>query len=48
MLRPFIDRFFDRILVMAEDVNLKNNRIALLRSLSSLFERVADYSEIVL
>jgi glycyl-tRNA synthetase beta chain len=46
-LRPQVDTFFDRVLVMAPDQRLKENRLALLASLQALFTRVADLSEIV-
>ncbi len=43
-LRKPIDRFFDDVMVMAEDVVLKQNRLALLSQLRSLFLHVADLS----
>jgi len=43
-----IDDFFDRVLVMAEDSAVRNNRLALLRHVESLFLRVADFSRIVI
>ncbi|MGH9460728.1 MAG: glycine--tRNA ligase subunit beta [Vicinamibacteria bacterium] len=46
-LRPRVDTFFDRVLVMAPDQRLKENRLALLALLQALFTRVADLSEIV-
>lgn len=45
-LRGAVDGFFDQVLVMAEDAKLRNNRIALLNELSSLFLRVADFSRL--
>ncbi len=45
-LRQPVDRFFDEVLVMAEDEKLKDNRIALLNRLSSLFLRAADLSRL--
>ncbi|HHW77344.1 MAG TPA: glycine--tRNA ligase subunit beta [Xanthomonadaceae bacterium] len=45
-LREPVDVFFDRVLVMAEDPALRNNRLALLNELSSLFLRVADFSRL--
>jgi glycyl-tRNA synthetase beta chain len=47
-LRGEIDTFFDKVLVMAEDENLRNNRLALLYYIKSLFLKVADLSKIVL
>ncbi len=48
MLRARIDDFFDRVMVMVEDTNLRNNRLALLREVERLFLRVADFSRIVI
>lgn len=45
-LRSPVDDFFDGVLVMAEDENIKNNRIALLRSVSDLFALFADFSKV--
>ena len=46
-LRPPIDRFFDKILVMVDDENLRANRLALLETLIKEFSTIADFSEIV-
>ena len=43
-LREPVDAFFDGVLVMAEEPALRDNRIALLNELGSLFLRVADFS----
>lgn len=48
MLRPRIDDLFDRVLVMAKDKSLRNNRLALLREVERLFLKVADFSKIVI
>ncbi len=45
-LREPVDAFFDQVLVMAEDSAVRDNRIALLNELSSLFLRVADFSRL--
>jgi glycyl-tRNA synthetase beta chain len=45
-LGPSLDRFFTEVLVMAEDPEVKANRIALLRSIRDQFVRVARFSEI--
>ncbi len=45
-LREPVDAFFDQVLVMAEDTAVRDNRIALLNELSSLFLRVADFSRL--
>ena len=45
-LRPAVDEFFDKVMVMADDVALRNNRLALLNRLSNLFLNVADISRL--
>jgi glycyl-tRNA synthetase beta chain len=45
-LRPAVDSFFDDVLVMAEDENLRRNRLALLAKVGALFAPVADFSKI--
>jgi glycyl-tRNA synthetase beta chain len=39
-----VDRFFDEVLVMAEEKDLRENRLKLLNFLVSIFERYADFS----
>jgi glycyl-tRNA synthetase beta chain len=46
-LRRPIDNFFDHVMVMADDVKLRDNRLGLLRRLVENFSRTADFSEIV-
>ncbi len=43
-LRTPVDRFFDEVMVMADDDAVRNNRLALLNRLRNLFLRVADIS----
>ena len=43
-LREPVDSFFDQVMVMAEDRDLRINRLALLQSMNNLFLRVADFS----
>ncbi|MCL5801255.1 MAG: glycine--tRNA ligase subunit beta, partial [Gammaproteobacteria bacterium] len=45
-LRPAVDAFFDKVMVMAEDAALRDNRLALLTKLEGLFMRVADISKL--
>ncbi|MDG4552717.1 MAG: glycine--tRNA ligase subunit beta [Candidatus Competibacter sp.] len=45
-LREPVDAFFDRVLVMVEEPAVRDNRIALLNELGSLFLRVADFSRL--
>jgi len=46
-LRPAVDRFFDDVMVMAEDEQVRKNRLTLLSGLLSEFSTIADFSEIV-
>jgi glycyl-tRNA synthetase beta chain len=46
-LRPAVDRFFDKVMVMVDDDNLRANRLALLQTLVNEFSTIADFSEIV-
>jgi glycyl-tRNA synthetase beta chain len=47
-LRDPIDRFFDDVMVMADDEAIRNNRLALLGELRALFLNVADISRLSL
>jgi len=47
-LRDPVDRFFDDVMVMADDEAVKNNRLALLGELRALFLDVADISRLSL
>ncbi len=46
-LRPAIDKFFDKVMVMVDDGNLRANRLALLQTIVKEFSTIADFSEIV-
>lgn len=43
-LRETVDNFFDKVMVNAEDANLRRNRQAILNNLRNLFLQVADIS----
>jgi glycyl-tRNA synthetase beta chain len=45
-LRPAVDRFFDKVLVMAEDREVRQNRLRLLKKLDELFTGIAHFAEI--
>jgi glycyl-tRNA synthetase beta chain len=45
-LRPAVDAFFDKVLVMDPKPEVQSNRLALLQSLSRLFLAVADLSRL--
>jgi glycyl-tRNA synthetase beta chain len=46
-LRPAVDKFFDKVMVMVDDDTLRANRLALLQILVREFSTIADFSEIV-
>jgi glycyl-tRNA synthetase beta chain len=46
-LRPAIDKFFDKVMVMVDDESLRANRLALLQTVVKEFSTIADFSEIV-
>ncbi|MCP3943707.1 MAG: glycine--tRNA ligase subunit beta [Desulfobacteraceae bacterium] len=43
-LRSKVDSLFDDVMIFADDEAIKNNRIALLASVSGLFKNIADFS----
>ena len=45
-LRGTVDTFFDRVMVMAEDQRVRNNRLALLTAIARMFGKIADFSKI--
>ncbi|RYZ34867.1 MAG: glycine--tRNA ligase subunit beta, partial [Myxococcaceae bacterium] len=45
-LKPAVDTFFDKVMVMAEDKDLRENRIRFLTEIGALFNQVADFSKI--
>ncbi len=45
-LRDPVDQFFDQVMVMADDIAVRNNRLALLAQLDALFNQVADLSRL--
>ena len=46
-LRPAVDRYFDKVMVMVEDERTRASRLALLQTLLNEFSTIADFSEIV-
>ena len=42
-----IDSFFDSVMVMDEDLNIRINRLALLKSIDNLLAKIADFGKIV-
>ena len=47
-LQPAIDKFFDDVLVMAEDAALRRNRLALLNHIAKYIYAVADMTKLVI
>ena len=45
-LRNPVDTFFDNVMVMADDRDVRVNRLALLNSMHDLFMRVADLTRL--
>jgi glycyl-tRNA synthetase beta chain len=45
-MRDPVDRFFDSVMVMAEDASLRSNRLALLSRLRALFLEIVDLSRL--
>ena len=45
-INPVVTKFFDDVLVMDKDENIKNNRLALLNSLKNKYIMVADFQKL--
>ena len=45
-LRGPVDTFFEKVMVMAEDQNVRDNRLALLTGIARMFGKIADFSKI--
>ncbi|MDD5559171.1 glycine--tRNA ligase subunit beta [Candidatus Methylomirabilis sp.] len=46
-IRPIVDMFFEEILVMAEDRDLQENRLAILKEVADLFCGIANFGKIM-
>ncbi len=46
-LKPYLDQFFEKVMVMVEDEDVKINRLILLSKLKNLFSVVADLSLLI-
>ena len=46
-LRPHVDLFFDKVMVMVDDPGVRQNRLALIAKVLVGFSSIADFSEIV-
>jgi glycyl-tRNA synthetase beta chain len=47
-LNPYINRFFDKVMVMAPDETLRNNRLGLLEQIACALRKIGDLSKIQL
>ena len=45
-LKPAVDRFFDEVMVMADDPAVRGNRLGIMKRVSDLFADVADFRKI--
>lgn len=45
-LRPFVDKFFDEVMVLCEDADLRANRLAMLGAISRRYARVARFASL--
>jgi glycyl-tRNA synthetase len=45
-LIPFINAFFDKVLVMADDEKVRQNRLGLLQRIAALSTGIADLSKL--
>ena len=45
-LRDAVDSFFEGVMVLAEDENIRRNRLSLLGRIAALFDKFADFSKI--
>lgn len=47
LLRPYVDAFFDQVMVMTPDLQLKASRLGMLKIIANLCNIIADFSKIV-
>lgn len=45
-VRPIVDMFFEEVLVMVDDRDLQENRLAILKEVADLFSEIADFSRV--
>lgn len=45
-LRDFVDAFFDGVMVLTDDIKIRDNRLSLLGRIAALFGKFADFSQI--
>jgi glycyl-tRNA synthetase beta chain len=47
-IRPFVDKFFDDVMVMDKDEAVKNNRLSLMGIIAGIFMDIADLKKIAI
>ncbi|MDD5456530.1 MAG: glycine--tRNA ligase subunit beta [Candidatus Margulisbacteria bacterium] len=43
-----IDKYFDKVMVMVDNTDLKNNRLSLLKNIDNFFKEIADFKALVI
>ena len=43
-LKPFVDALFDSVMVMDDDLDIRHNRLSLLRAIANDFKQIADFT----
>ena len=46
-LRPYVDAFFDQVMIMDPDARIRHRRLRMLQRILRTFSGIADFSEIV-
>jgi glycyl-tRNA synthetase beta chain len=46
--KPAVDSFFDKVMVMTDEIPLRENRLSLLHEISSLFRQVLDFDKLTI
>jgi glycyl-tRNA synthetase beta chain len=46
-LRPYVDAFFDQVMIMDPDTRIRHRRLLMLQRILRTFSGIADFSEIV-
>jgi glycyl-tRNA synthetase beta chain len=46
-IRRPLDEFFDKVMVMVDDAEVRSSRLCLLQTVASTFQSIADFSEVV-
>jgi glycyl-tRNA synthetase beta chain len=46
-IQPVLNTFFDKVLVMAEEKKVRQNRLGLLQAINKMLLGIADYSQVV-